>query len=251
VSPTLTTFLFEAANFLVLAAILGWLFFKPVRQALLDRRAKLEDEAAQAAQKLAEAEKIQQDIDARRAALQSELNELREQGRDAARKQAEEILSQARAAAEREREASVRLAARMSETQRDTLAEVAAAATAETVGRLLDQINSPDLQAALIASACQQLGSLPHGTITPVKIESAQPLSPQQRADLENALGPAAGQVDFRTADGLGAGVRISTGQGLVDASVSGLVQFARQSLEQEMSRRANNHNPLQSVNDA
>jgi len=251
VSPTLTTFLFEAANFLVLAAILGWLFFKPVRQALLDRRAKLEDEAAQAAQKLAKAEKIEQDIDARSAALQSELNELREQAHEAASKQAEAILTEARAAADREREASMRLAARMSETQRDTLAEVAAAATAETVGRLLGQINGPDLQSALIASACQQLESLPHGTITPVKIESAQPLSSQQRAELEKALGPAAGHVEFRAADGLGAGVRISTGQGLVDASVSGLVQFARQSLDQEMSHRANNHNPLQSANDA
>ena len=40
-SPTLTTFLFEAANFLVLAAVLGWLFFKPVRQALADHRAGL------------------------------------------------------------------------------------------------------------------------------------------------------------------------------------------------------------------
>ena len=31
VSPSWVTFLFEAANFLLLAAVLGWLFFRPVR----------------------------------------------------------------------------------------------------------------------------------------------------------------------------------------------------------------------------
>ncbi len=49
--------------------------------------------------------------------------------------------------------------------------------------------------------------------------------------------------------DGLGDGVRISTGKGLIDASVKGLVQFASQSLVKEMSHRANNHNPLQNIN--
>ena len=160
-SPTLTTFLFEAANFLVLAAVLGWLFFKPVRQALADRRAKFEADSVQAAEKLAEAEKAQQEIDATRANLQAELNELRTRELEAARRQADQILADARTAAEREREMSHRQAARMSDTQRDTLAEVSAAAAAETVGRLLEQIGGPDLQSALIESACQQLGSLP------------------------------------------------------------------------------------------
>lgn len=249
-SPTLTTFLFEAANFLVLAAMLGWLFFQPVRQALAERRAKFEADSVQAEQKLAEAEKMQQAIDATRANLQAELNALRTRELEAARRQADQILADARTAAEREREMSRRQAARMSDTQRETLAEVAAAAAAKTVGRLLEQIGGPDLQAALIESACQQLGSLPQDAIAPVKIESAQPLSSQQRTALENALGPAADGADFRTVDGLEVGVRISTGKGLIDASVSGLAQFARHSLVKEMNRRANNHNPLQSTND-
>lgn len=248
-SPTLTTFLFEAANFLVLAGMLGWLFFQPVRQALADRHAKFEADAVQATQKLAEAEKVQQDIDAARANLQTELNALRTRELEAARRQANHILADAHATAERERETSRRQAARMSDTQRDTLAEVAAAAAAETVGRLLEQIDGPDLQAALIESACQQLGALPQDALAPVKIESAQPLSPQQRTALENALGPAADGADFRTVDGLKAGVRISTAKGLIDASVSGLAQFARHSLVKEMTRRANNHNPLQRSN--
>ncbi len=250
-SPTLTTFLFEAANFLVLAAALGWLFFKPVRQALADRRAKFEADTRQAAEKLAEAKDPAADRrDPRQPASRIERASCARE-LEAARRQSEQILADARSTAERELEVSRRQAARMSDTQRDTLAEASATAAAEAVGRLLEQIEGPDLQSALIQSACQQLGSLPPDALAPVKIESAQPLSPEQLAALKNALGPAADAADFRTVDGLGAGVRITTSSGLIDASVSGLAQFARQSLVREMNRRANNHHPLQSVNDA
>ncbi len=250
-SPTLTTFLYEAANFLVLAAALGWFFFKPVRQALVDRRAKMEADSVQAAQQLAEAEKMRQETDRTRANLQAEMNELRARELEAARRQAEQIVSDARAVAQRQRELSERQAAQMSDSQRATLADVSAAAAAETVGRLLTQIGGPELQSALIDSACQQLRRLPQDGIGPVKIESAQPLDANQRTLITEALGTAGAGADFRTVDGLGDGVRISTGKGLIDASVKGLVQFASQSLVKQMHHRANNHNPLQNINDA
>ncbi len=250
-SPTVVTFLFEAANFLVLAGVLGWLFFKPVRQALADHRAKFEADNQQAAQRLAEAENTKQQMDAARANLQAELNEHRSGEMEAIRRQSEQILAEARAAAQRELEQSHLQAARMSETQRDRLAEVSATAAAQAVGRLLEQIGGPDLQSALIESACRQLTSMPHDTLGSVKVESTQPLSPEQRSALRTALGPAADAADFRTVDGLGDGVRISTDKGLIDASVKGLVQFASQSLVKEMGRLSNNHNPLQNVNDA
>ena len=185
-SPTLTTFLFEAANFLVLAIVLGWLFFKPVRQALADRRVKFAAESEQAAEKLAAAEKTQQEMEAARADLQDGVDMIcvrREL--ETARQQAEQILTDARGAAERERELSRRQAARMSETQRDRLAEAAVTAAADTVGHLFEQIDGPELQSALINAACRQLASLPRGDLAPVKIESAEPLSHEQQATLE------------------------------------------------------------------
>ena len=179
------------------------------------------------------------------------MNELRTRELEAARQQADQILTDARSVAARERELSHRQAAQMSDTQRDTLAEVSAAAAREHRRSVAHQIGGPELQSALIESACQQLRSLPQDGISPVKVESTQPLSPDQIASLKNALGPAADAADFRTVDDLGDGVRVSTGKGLIDATVGGLVQFASQSLVTEMSRRANNHNPLQSINDA
>lgn len=250
-SPTLTTFLFETANFLVLAAVLGWLFFKPVRQALANRQAELESAAQTAAKKLAEAEHAQQEINTAHASLQAELNEQRGREVAAAKKQADELLNKARASAQRERDMSRRLAARMSDAQQETLAQVAAAAAGDTVEHLLKQIGGPELHAALVESACEQLRSLPQESISPIKIESTQGLSAGQLGQLRDVLGSAVDKADIRTIDGLGAGIRISTGRGLIDASVSGLSQFARQSLVTEMNIRAHNHNPLQKSNDA
>ncbi|MCA9165326.1 MAG: hypothetical protein KDA62_20185 [Planctomycetales bacterium] len=231
--------------------MLSWLFFQPVRQALVDRRAKFEALEDQASKKLADAEKVQHDIEATRASLQVELNDLRTRELDSARRKAEQILDEARAVSERERAMSRREATRLSDTQRDTLAEVAATAAAETVGQLFRQIGGPDLHSALVDSACRQVRALSPGTLAPVKIESSAPLSDEQITALNDALGQAATNAAYRTTDGLGAGVRIATSQGLIDASVSGLTQFARRSLVQEMSRHGNGHHPLQGTNNA
>jgi hypothetical protein len=192
---------------------------------------------------------MQQQIDAVHRQQQAELNELRTRELAAAKRQADQIFADARAAAEREHERSLRQATQMAQTQQDTLAEVAATSAAEMVGQLLKQIGGPDLHAALVQSACQQVGKLPQDALAPVKVESALPLAADQRAALDAALGPAATGADYRTVGELGAGVRLMTAQGLIDASASGLATFARQALIQEMNLRTNSHNPLLMAN--
>ncbi|MCO6455308.1 MAG: hypothetical protein J5I93_08405 [Pirellulaceae bacterium] len=119
-SPTWTTFLFEAANFLVLAGALGWRFFRPVRKALADYRDRWESQARQAAEQLSQAEQTRQAVQAERAGLQAELEQLRSRELESARKSAQQILADAHAAAERELEAGRRQARRLPETQQDS-----------------------------------------------------------------------------------------------------------------------------------
>ncbi len=248
-TSALTTFLFEVANFLVLACALGWLFFKPVRAALVERKVKFESDNLQAATKLAEAEKIQQEASMASGKLQNEMRELRQREVEAARSQAEQIVAEARAAAEKERELSRRQAAQLSDTQGDRLAEVCALASAESVGRLLTQIGGPNLHSALVAAACEQIRTLAPTELARVKVETTQSLTSEQIESLKSALGAAADTVDFRSVEGLGDGIRISTDKGLVDASVQGLVRFTRQSLVKEMNLRANNHSQIERSN--
>ncbi len=241
-SPTLTTFLFEAANFLLLAAALGWLFFKPVRHSILERRARLETESRLAEEKLAAAAQKLREADHSRAHLQDELNDLRARELQAARDQADQLLAQARQTADHELQQARQRAGEVSKLQHDLLAQAAATAAAATVGRLLEQLADETLQAALIRAACAELRSLPAGTVTPIKIESAVPLSRQERAELEQALGSAVQTANFQVVEELVAGVRIATAKGLIDASVLGLTNFARQSLTAGIRHGTNNH---------
>jgi F0F1-type ATP synthase membrane subunit b/b' len=235
VSPTITTFLFEAANFLVLAGVLGWLFFSPVRKAIAERADRIIQEQAEADKKLAEAEHAKQEIDEAKSNLQKELNRLRSQELESARTQAQEILEGARTQALRELELTRRQAESLSETQWNRLSRAVAFASAEAVGQLLDQLRGPDLEASLMQSACQRLDELPKEELTPVQIESARPLSDAEKSALNEALGAAASSTTYRVVADLGTGVRVLTGRGLIDASSQGLVSFARQSLIKEM----------------
>lgn len=233
-SPTLTTFLFEAANFLVLAAVLGWLFFQPVRQALSEYRAHLDALAIAADEKEAAAEKLRAEAESRREAMQSELIQLRQETLEAARQEAERIVAEARERATRTKMAAEQYMTHLEEAQATALARAVAAAAGTVVGRLLSQLDAPDLNAGLLRAACDQLRTLDLDT-TPVIIEAAQPLGAEEQSQLGAALGRAAAGATYRVVAELGGGVRVTTSRGMIDASVSGLAQFARQSLADQL----------------
>ncbi|KAA5546239.1 ATP synthase F0 subunit B [Roseiconus nitratireducens] len=249
-SPILTTFLFEAANFLVLAAALGWFFFRPVRNAIAEYRSKIETDQRAAETKLEEARKRHDQVDQAYARLHEDIAREREKQLEAAREQAGKILDEARQVADRELKLSHHQAAQITNSQRDRLAEVAATAAAASVGRLLEELSGERLHDALVESACRQLRQWQDG-LAPVSVEHSLPLSETQVEALKEAAGKAAETAEFHTVDGLGAGVRVLTAQGLVDASTAGISTFARRSLVKEMQDRANNPAVLQDVSDA
>ncbi|HVW02445.1 MAG TPA: ATP synthase F0 subunit B [Planctomycetaceae bacterium] len=239
-SPTLTTFLFEAANFLVLAAVLGWLFFKPVRQALQNYRARLDTLSQQAQAQLAEAEQTRAQLQVERNALRDELAKVRTETLEAARQEAARIANEARDQAARLRRSAEQHVAHLDQSQAALLAQAVAVAAGKLVGDLLTQIASVDLNASLIHAACDQLRGLSLDG-TPVTIESPQPIADEDRAKLAAVLGAAAANASYRVVPDLGSGVRITTSRGLVDATVAGLAEFAQRALASELERRASN----------
>jgi F-type H+-transporting ATPase subunit b len=250
-SATLVTFLFETSNFVVLALALTWLVFKPVRAMLASQRAKQDAQAAEAEHKLAEAERTRAEIAAAHQRLQEELAQVRSRELESARRDAEQITLEARAAVQRERDVLRREAAQLSEDEAGKLAQAAAAAAAATVAELLEQVGGPNLQSALIRMACEQLRSLRSQTLAPVKIESAAPLAPADRTAIQATLGESARQATFLVDESIGAGIRISTGGGLIDGTAGGLAEFARQALIKQLSQTPNNHYFQPRANDA
>ena len=112
-----------------------------------------------------------------------------------------------------------------------TIARDAAAAARMLVMRLLVEIGGPDLDAALARAACLRLAALPAASRAgSVAVETARPLDAETRARFVEVAGPAAAVKD-RVVPELGAGVRVITSGGLVDASAAGLAAWAEREL--------------------
>jgi hypothetical protein len=93
------------------------------------------------------------------------------------------------------------------------------------------EIGGPDLDAALARAACQRLAALPEANRAgSVEVETARPLDTETRARFVEVAGPAA-TVKDRVVPELGAGVRVITSAGLVDASAAGLAAWAEREL--------------------
>jgi F-type H+-transporting ATPase subunit b len=228
VSPTWVTFLFEAANFLLLAALLGWLFFRPVRDTLERRRIELETERTGAEEARAEADRILEQTRAERTELEGSLEDLRARVHREAELERERLVDSARAQMQRERETLKGELVSQRRAQSWSLVRDATTAAREIVVRLLEGMRGPDLEQALIRTACRELvGLRSRGSLQPMVVESARALGEEVLAALTEAAGVQSSDVSHRVDPDLTAGVRVLTARGLVDVSAAGLAAQA------------------------
>lgn len=237
-STTWSTFLFETANFVLLAAVLGKLFFRPVRDALERRRSELEGERGAAADARADAERALGEVHAQQSEFEHSLEELRERTLREAEGERERLIERARGQMQGEREILKEELASLRRSQARSMARDAAFAAKEIMLRLFRGMQGPDLDEMLRGAATRELERLratssrssstgPSGSLAPVVVESATPLEPLALAALVEAAGVRAAQVRSRVTPELVAGVRILTARGLVDASAAGIAAQA------------------------
>ncbi|MEZ4429796.1 MAG: hypothetical protein R3A51_19125 [Nannocystaceae bacterium] len=226
-SPTLANFLFEALNFLALAGALGWLLFRPIRNALnaeRDRHARAQAEltseraAAEALMTQAReaAARLDDELKAKRAEALAAVHEETARARDAAREQQVAQLQ------EFEQRGAV-----LQRAQAEQLAATVGRIAASSVRALLDALAGPSLDLALVRAACSELSTLREPERQHAVIESAAPLDAEARALLASHLGA---PFQERLVQELGAGVRVTTKAGQIDCTAAALAaQAARQ----------------------
>jgi F-type H+-transporting ATPase subunit b len=232
VSPSWVTFAFEVGNFLLLAALLGWLFFRPVQAALERRRSQLESEQRAAAETRERAEREGQEARARREAALAELERAREEQRREAEAERQELLEAGRAQLKRERGQLDQELQAARRAQARAQARDAAFAAHVIVERLLAELKGAGLEELLVGSACRSLAELAaRGGLAPLVIESAMPLDASTLARLAAAAVVAREEATTRVEPELIAGLRVLTARGLVDASVAGVAAQAERLL--------------------
>ena len=229
-SPALATFLFQAANFLVLAAALGWFLFKPVRAALdaeRDRHAQAEEQVVALRR---EAETRQREASEARGKLATEIEQQRAALLSAAESDAARIKEEARRVQVEQQRLLQRDSGAAQRARSAQLAETLGRIAAASVRRLLETLDGPSLDAALLRAAHKEIAALPVEARRAAVVESARPLEAPSREQLSSLLGE--GFVE-RLAPDLGAGVRVTTPQGQVDASALALArEIAREVTE-------------------
>ena len=242
-SATWVTFFFEGANFLLLAVLLGWLFFRPVRAALEKRRSQYEAEQQAAALARQEAERVLADARAKQAKLEGSMEELRERLQREAEAERDRLVAAARAQTERERETLKQQLVAQRRAQTHSLSRDATHAAMQIVVGLLDQAKGPELEQSLQGAACREVEKLGSGgPLAPVVIESARPLDEAAVDAFARATGLEAADLTQRLDPDLVAGVRVLTAQGLVDLSASGLAAQAERVLNERLDRAKADH---------
>ena len=227
-APPVASFLFEVVNFVVLVAALGWLFFRPVRASLeaeRDRRAEAERAVAELR---AQAETLGKEV---RAAWEEHERETERRGAEiltAAEREASRVREESREAVEAERRTVERELAAGRRAHASALAGAIGRIAAASVRRLLESLDGPSLDLALVRGACEELRALPRAVREVATVEAARPLGPEGRCALHDVLGPT---FTERAVAELGAGVRVTTGAGQVDASALALARRAAQDI--------------------
>ena len=227
-SATVANFLFEAANLIGLVAVLAWLFVKPLRGALDAEVARRAEAEKAAATKSTEAERLAARAHDEQGRFAQESERQRKEILDSARKEVETM----RADAERARAARAAQLARDAQAeareQGAAIADAAAVVVAQTVERLLAAIDGPALDGALVRAASERLRALGAEARRGATVESAHELDPASRKVLDDTLGDG---WSLRLVRELGAGVRVTTRVGQIDASARAIAREAAEDL--------------------
>lgn len=225
-SPALANFIFETVNFLLLAAALAWVLYKPVRQALDAEQERHGRDEKERSRLLAEAETAVREAQSARDAAARENAARSQELLTTARREAEQLLEQAKQARATARKdfdaelASTRAAQALEWA--DLIGHIASA----SVSRLLEAIHGPALESSLVRVACTELSELGAGGAA--LVESTHTLAAADRALLAAVL---PGGFEERTAPELIAGVRVTTSAGQVDASVAAIARQTARTL--------------------
>ena len=249
------TIIFQIINFLVLAAALYYLLFRPVMRGVKERAAEKERLARELAQEREEAAGLRTQLEARlahaneeAAAIIATKREQVEAERKAflqeAQTEVERILTEAHADAHRLRQQTV------DESHADLLDAVL-----EISGGVIGRAAPPEGHDALVQQLSDRIWELGRsemervetfrrslGDRTPTAyVTTARPLSPEQQGLLARtftALADRHVNLELKTDPALAAGIRVRLGDTIVDHSIAGQLADLRESVSTALKER-------------
>jgi F-type H+-transporting ATPase subunit b len=235
-----TTFVLQIINFLVLVWILKRFLYKPVLEAISQRKAVIDTTLADAKAKEASAQALGEQYQNRLADWENEKEKLRATVVEEISAQRAQMMAALENSLKQEREkARVLEVRRLSELQ-NKAEEEGVSKGVQFIARLLARAANSELEARLVNLALEDLLRLPEEQITAlrsvsqqaglqVKVSSAFPLSAPQRSVIVQKLKEVTQNslaVEFNEDGGLLAGLRISIGPWVLRANLEDELEF-------------------------
>lgn len=233
-SSELTNFLFEIGNFGLLVVGLAWLVLRPIRTALDAERERRDAVEAELATKRTELETAQSQLEEARHAFELDMNTTRGARLAAAQSEAAAIVERAREQAEREREAALRDADVEAKARIDASRTAMGTIAGAAVRQLLETVDGPPLEEALVGAVCERIAEWGDAELGDIVVEAARPLSAEAVRRLSERLRR---EVSVRVVAELGAGVRITSAAGQIDATAAAFARLAEGRVVAELSR--------------
>lgn len=236
-----TTFVLEIVNFLVLVWILTRFFYRPIQAVIARRRSAIEKELADAEAKLTEAEQVEARYKHRLGDWEKE----REAARQALHQELEAERARLKAALatemEQQREKADVLEQRRLGELRKQAENDAVLQAGRFLGRMLEDLAGPELQARIVAMVQQQLPALPKEQVRDLKqawtanhdtvvVQSAFALDGTAEQSLQQGFSDLLGPTDmpwrFEVNPALIAGLHISIGSWTLAANLRDEMRF-------------------------
>jgi len=249
------TIVFQTINFLVLAALLYYLLFRPVMRGMKERAAEKEQSAHQIAEEQQEAAKLRAELKARLASAEEEAATIIATAQEQAKVERSGLLQETQAEVERILVEAHADAHRLRQQAVDDFHDELLDTILEISGWVIGRAAPPEVHDTLVQQLSDRIWELGRSEMERVEtfrralgdraptvyVTTARPLSPEQQGLLARtftALADRHVNLELKTDPALAAGVRVRLGDTLVDNSIGGQLADLRESVSATLKER-------------
>jgi F-type H+-transporting ATPase subunit b len=240
-----TTFALEIMNFLVLVWLLKRLLYKPVLNAIAERKANVQNTLSEADKLRKEAQTLREEYEHRQADWGQEKETVRSRMLEEVNAERVRLLAGLQSSLQQEREKARALEERHLIDLTHHVEDAAIAQGGLFAARLLARVASPELEARLVEVVIEDLDRLPEerrqairagcaSGDAPVIVSSAHALSHRQRESLTEAVQSLLGRkvsCEWREDAQLLAGIRLNLGPWMLGANLQDELKFFSETL--------------------
>jgi F-type H+-transporting ATPase subunit b len=240
-----TTFALEIVNFLVLVWLLTRLLYRPVLNAITERKAEVQNSLSEADRLRNEAQALREQYEHRQADWRQEKDRMRTQMLEEVNAERARLLAGLQSALQQERDKAGALEERRLSELRHQVEDAAVTQGGLFAAKLLARLAGPELETKLLEVVIEDLRRLPDERQqiirtacakgnAPVIVSSAYVLSQPQRETVTEAVQSLLGRsvsFEWREDAHLLAGLRLSLGPWMVGANLQDELQFFSENL--------------------